>query len=162
MFSPDKGERKRNVWNHHLGPRYVKASPPTSLIIAQPIKTPGVTRLHGPLNKRFAIGYFLSLGTSTGSVFTYLEFPENVVMSILGSTPPKTNMTLKKNEDVSPIKNGEVPTSHLSFLGGGWPKYGIWKNLSWKSTLFPSRSVKRLGLPNVVRELEDQRYPPGN
>ena len=39
-----------------------------------------------------------------------------------GFTPPKTNMTGWKiptmNEDVSPIKNGDFPASHASFLGG--------------------------------------------
>ena len=141
MVSPDKGEHKKWLKPPPRTYRYVKASPPTSLIIAQPIKTPGVTRLHGPLNKRFAIGYFLSLGTSTGSVFTYLEFPENVVIYVhFGKYSPENQHDTEKNEDVSPIKNGDVPTSHLSFLGGGSPKNGNWKNLSWKFSLpGPSR-----------------------
>ena len=48
-----------------------------------------------------------------------MNFDSKRNCTFLNYTPYKTNMTIEKQpvEDVSPIKNGDFPSSHVSFRG---------------------------------------------
>ena len=111
-------------------------------------KLRGLSGCMDPLNKRFASGYFLSLGTSTGSVFTYLTISWKGGYVHFGKYSPENQHDTEKKRRCIPYKKwwcSNYLLVTLVFWGGGVTKKWNLKKPKLEIHIFPFQVRQEVG-----------------